>query len=214
MTSIIKKIVLLPLLLLLFFRYSDINAGEYIGVGGHAGLQYDVGNLSGQKGADFKGQHNVILGVTLKLDRDPLFFRTGADRTLLLAKGEVLNNSIGTLESVNIQYTSIPLYAGLNFRIRDRGKFYIGFGIVYIMGSGEVKTTAEKVKINETDFGTGFLTGVQLRVGNNTRVFAEWEYISGRTKPVINTSSTNTWKDFSVDYTGHRIYIGASYYIL
>ncbi len=214
MMNRVKKTVLISLLLILVFSYSGINAGEYVGVGGHAGLQYDVGNLSGQKGADFEGQHNVILGVTLKLDRDPVFFRTGADRTILFSKGKVLNNSIGTLESVNIQYTSIPLYAGLNFRIRDRGKFFMGFGLVFIMGSGELETTTEKVKIKENDFGTGFLTGVQLRAGNNIRIIAEWEYISGRTGPVINTSTTNTWKDFSVDYTGHRIYIGASYYIL
>jgi opacity protein-like surface antigen len=214
MRNSMKKIILLPLLLLLVFDHSEMDAGEYVGIGGHAGLQYDVGNLGEQKGADFEGQHNVILGVTLKLDRDPLFFRTGADRTILFAKGKVLNNSIGTLESVNIQYTAIPMYAGLNFRIRDRGKFYIGFGLVFIIGSSELKTTAEKVKVNENDFATGFLTGVQLRVGNNIRVFAEWEYLSGRTGPVVNTSTTNTWKDFSVDYTGHRIYIGASYYVL
>ncbi len=214
MKNLVKKIILIPLLPFLISLSSGVNAGEYVGVGGYAGLQYDVGNLSGQKGADFEGQHNAIAGVIMKLDRDPLFFRTGANRTFLIAEGKVLNNSMGTLESLNIQYTSIPLYAGLNFRIRDRGKFYIGFGVAFIMGSGEVKTTNEKVKINENDFATGFMTGVQLRVGNNSRVFAEWEYLSGRTRPVINTSTTNAWKDFSVDYSGHRIYIGASYYIL
>jgi opacity protein-like surface antigen len=213
MRNTMKIIVLFPLLLLLVFIYSEIDAGEYVGIGGRAGLQYDVGNLGEQQGADYEGQHNIILGVILKLDRDPLFFRTGADRTILFAKGKVLNNSIGTLEKLNIQYTAIPLYAGLNFRIRDRGKFYIGYGFVYIMGSGKLETTAEKVTINENDFATGFLTGVQLRVGNNIRVFAEWEYLSGRTRPVINTSTTNSWKDFSVYYTGHRIYVGASYYI-
>lgn len=214
MKNVMKKIIIVPLLFLLVFVYLEVDAGEYIGIGGHVGLQYDVGNLSGQKGADFEGQHNVIPGVTLKLDRDPVFFRTGADRTILFSKGKALNNSIGTLESLNIQYTSIPMYAGLNFRIRDRGKFYIGFGIVFIMGNSELKTTAEKVKVKENDFGTGFLTGVQLRVGDTISVFAEWEYISGRTGPVINTSTTNTWKDFSIDYTGHRIYIGVSYYVI
>ncbi len=191
-----------------------IKARDFIGFGIHSGLQYDVGNLGAMNNIDYIGQHSAIAGISIKIDSTPFFFRAGADRSIMIAKGKVLNSSAGKLQELKIEYTSIPTYAGLNFKIRERGKFYIGFGDVYIVGSGKIKTTDREENINKNVFGLGILTGIQLRVGINTKVYAEWEYISAKTEPVVNISTGNSYKDFSIDFTGHRIHFGFSYYIL
>ena len=194
---------------------SKIFGGEYIGFGVHGGLHYDVGNLANE-GSDvtYEGQNNLIMGVSAKFDRDPLFMRTGADRSVVMTKGKVVNSSDGKLEQTKISYTSIPAYMGLNFRIREKGKFYMGAGLAYILGSGTVKTTDGTTRVEGNLFGLGFITGVQLRVGNAIQVYTEWEYISARTRPRVARDAANTWKDFSIDYSGHRMHLGLSYYIL
>ncbi len=205
----------LSALILAIILPRTLHSGEYIGLGIHAGFHNDVGNM-GQQGNSviYAGQFNGILGVSAKIDRDPLFIRTGADRSMVLMDGEVKDNSSGELKKTRISYTSIPLYAGINFRIRERGKFYMGMGPVYLLGNGSVHTIDEKVQIRDKIYCLGFITGVQLRVDNYIQVYAEWEYISARSAPKINTDPGQTWKDYSIDYSGHRLHLGFSYFIL
>ncbi|MCP4131230.1 MAG: outer membrane beta-barrel protein [bacterium] len=208
----IKKILIITVITLTFPTL--LWAADFIGVGAQVGFQYDVGNLESRPGIETEAQSNILLGAFVKIDRGPLFMRTGADHTFSLGAGKVLNSSAGKLSKTNIQYTSIPLYLGVNFPVRDKGKFYIGMGGTYLLGRGNVTTSAGVTTISDWAYGPGFLAGIQLRVGDSIRFFMEWEYLSAKTDPVVNIDTGSTWKDFSVDFTGHRIHLGMLYYII
>ena len=190
-------------------------ASEHIGVGWHAGYTRDMGNLSEMTGVTFRPQNNYIAGIMFKLDFQFFFLRFGVDRSVLADRGEIKDSSMGSLESLNIQFTSVPVFTGLNFPVRDRGAFFMGIGGEYIITGGDIRTTAGRTRIDTDIFGFGFISGIQIRASDSVRALLEWEYLYAKTGPVADIDSPSLGqKSFAADYTGHRIFIGILYYMI
>ncbi len=204
-------------LITLFILYAalcpSIRANDNIGLAAHLGLQYDVGNLSSLPGAQVSPQINVILGARVKTDIRFAFIQLGLEQSFLASEGEILNNSYGGLRKTSIQYLAFPLYGGLNFPLRDRGKFYIGAGGAWMIGSGYVKSTTEKKNLRKIVFSHGLTAGVQIRLTRDFGLYLDWELLYGDTGPVIDIDPAHDWKNFAVDYSGNRFHCGVFYYV-
>jgi hypothetical protein len=61
--------------------------------------------------------------------------------------------------------------------------------------------------------GYGFVTGIEFKLLSFAHVFMEWQYHDARSEAEINTEG-NTYNDYHVDFSGHRILLGAMYYLL
>lgn len=202
-----KKIIII----LLLFTASLIYAEDRFSAGITAGYQYDAGMLSEKAGVQGKVQHNVTTGLVLKLDISRLFLRTGVEYSYPFQKGKIsCSSTTGCIEETAISFIEVPVYAGANLVIRDFGAFYMGAGGSYIFGSGNVKTSSGKEKINEQLFGYGMIAGIQYEIYSNASLLFEWEYMAARTSPVASTNGT--YNDYSIDYSGQRIRIGAIYH--
>jgi opacity protein-like surface antigen len=215
-----KAIIYISLLIFLIGIYTSAFAQRYFGVGIHVGGQHDVGDLTTfYPNAQTEPQNSVIFGVAIRLSVPFFFIRTGGDASFTLNKGKVLEDqaTVGVNE-YNVQYTMLPLYAGLQFPLRDRGAFYLGGGVSYFYGTGSVKLSDNSSQdIDATAFGAGFLAGMQLHVTSSFSLYMEWMYVDARSKPVITTTGTynpKNYKDLFIDYSGHRIMIGVMYYVL
>ena len=204
---------LLTLTLLFFFVSFNLVAGEHIGIGTHFGIQHDVGSLETFPYETLKPQMNTIFGVSVKSDYKYLFLQIGIDKTFLLFSSDVTGSNTKLTKS-NIQYLSIPVYAGINFSIKDRGKFFLGIGGTYISGSGTITTTDGNLNFSTITPAYGFLTGLQISVTNDLDFTIELEYLQGSSNPVTNTNPTKTWKDFPINYNGNRYYFGFRYYAI
>ncbi|MCX8125282.1 MAG: porin family protein [Spirochaetes bacterium] len=195
-------------------------AQRYFGVGIHIGAQHDVGDLTSfYPDAQTEPQNSAIFGVALRLSVPFFFIRTGGDASFTINKGKVLENqaTVG-VSTYNVAYTMLPIYAGLQFPLQDRGAFYLGGGASYFYGTGKAKlSNGTSEDIDATAFGVGFLAGMQLHVTSSFSLYMEWMYVDARSKPVIATTGTynpNNYKDLFIDYSGHRIMIGVMYYVL
>ena len=215
-----KAIIYISLLIFLIGIHTSAFAQRYFGVGIHIGGQHDVGDLTTfYPTAQTEPQNSVIFGVAIRLSVPFFFIRTGGDASFTFDKGKVLEDqaTVGVNE-YNVQYTMLPLYAGLQFPLGDRGAFYLGGGVSYFYGTGSVKLSDNSSQdINATAFGAGFLAGMQLHVTSSFSLYMEWIYVDARSKPVITTTGTynaNNYKDLFIDYSGHRIMIGVMYYVL
>jgi opacity protein-like surface antigen len=215
-----KAIIYISLLIFLIGIHTSAFAQRYFGVGIHIGGQHDVGDLTTfYPTAQTEPQNSVIFGVAIRLSVPFFFIRTGGDASFTIDKGKVLEDqaTVGVNE-YNVQYTMLPLYAGLQFPLGDRGAFYLGGGVSYFYGTGSVKLSDNSSQdINATAFGAGFLAGMQLHVTSSFSLYMEWIYVDARSKPVITTTGTynpNNYKDLFIDYSGHRIMIGVMYYVL
>ena len=202
-----------PLLFLFFFALSaPVSAGENFGIGAFFGFYPDAGNLSSRPGIQLRPQNNLIAGILVKLDSDPIFYQLGVYRTFLANRGEVLNDSYGELKETNIQCTAIPGYFGLLLPVKKIGKMYIGTGGALMIASGEIKT-GQSEKFSSIIVGLGFKAGIQVNAGENLKFFTEWEYLIAWTRPVAETASATGQKDYSADYSGSRYYLGMMYYL-
>ncbi len=190
---------------------------EYFGVGIHVGAHHNVGNLdSYDPTMQIKPQTDILVGCAFKTNLKFFFIRAGIDTTFLFTKGEVLEPSTNgdTTAEYRIQYSQVPCFAGLNFPVQDIGEFYMGGGIAYLLATGSVKH-GTKEDISASALGYGFLCGMQLNITSFIKLYMEWEYIDARSKPMMATQpSVSTWKNMYVDFTGHRMLIGAMYYLL
>ncbi|MGB4270185.1 MAG: outer membrane beta-barrel protein [Spirochaetota bacterium] len=216
------KKVIINILLFIFLHTacSAVFAQRYFGVGIHVGGQHDVGDLTSfYPPAQTDPQNSVIFGVAIRLSIPFFFIRTGGDASFTINKGTVLEDqaTVG-VDEYNVKYTMLPLYAGLQFPLRDRGVFYLGGGVSYFYGTGSViLSSGTSEDIETTAFGTGFLAGMQLHVTSSFSLYMEWMYVDARSKPVIATTGTynaNNYKDLFIDYSGHRIMVGVMYYVL
>ncbi len=215
-----KAITYILLLIFLIGLPVSVFAQRYFGVGIHVGGQHDVGDLTSfYPDAQTDPQNSVLFGVAIRLSIPFFFIRTGGDASFTINKGKVLDNqaTVG-VDAYNVQYTMLPLYAGLQFPLRDRGAFYLGGGVSYFYGTGSVKlSSGVSEDINATAFGAGFLAGMQLYVTSSFSLYMEWVYVEARSKPVITTTGTynaSNYKDLFIDYSGHRILLGVMYYVL
>lgn len=202
-----KKIIII----LLLFTANILYAEDKLSAGGTFGYQYDAGMLSEKMGIQGKVQQNVSTGIVIKLDINRIFLRTGIEYSYPLQKGKIsYYSTTGLVEGTAISFMEAPVYAGINLVIRDLGAFYMGGGGSYIFGSGYVKTSTGKKKINEQLFGYGMIAGIQYEIYSNASLLFEWEYMAARTSPVASTSGT--YDDYSIDYSGQRIRFGAIYH--
>ena len=226
MKILTNKFTIKVIFSLIFFLSAAVAfAGEYLGLGAHIGFHPDAGNLS-QMNVQVNAQNSYMAGVIVKLDVDPFFIKTGGDFVFLSTNGGFSkNNTYGhTIKNISSKYTSIPLYAGLNFTIKERGKLYIGAGAAWILGYGEIELISDlstgatkKTEIDEKIFGIGIICGVQMQVSNSAGIFMDWEYLTAKTDPIVDSSGLYTgesFKNFSLDYTGQRFHFGFIYYAI
>jgi opacity protein-like surface antigen len=192
-----------------------LRANDVLGLGIHLGAHHNVGYVNEQDTSVLTDpQNSMLLGLALKVNAAFFFIRTGFDTTFLLNQGEVLENS-GQVEKYKLNYVAIPLFLGLRFPVKDRGEFYMGGGMAYFLGSGEVTLTSGATEdISAVNYGYGFITGVQFIVLPDVRFYMEWEYFEARSEAVLKTQTANAWDNFYIDYTGHRIILGVMYYLL
>ena len=208
----IKRIIIFSSVIIIYFT-GFLQAEDNLGIGAHLGFHHNVGNLDSQY-ADIQidPQNNYFLGFSFKTNFSFIFTRFGVDTTFLFNRGETLENS-GDITSANIHYTSMPLFVGFNYRVLDTGSFYMGPGLSYFVARGTVKTAGGSEDIDATGWGYGFITGIEYKLLSKISFYFEWEYLDGKSKPVIQ-SGTTAWDDFYVDYTGHRFILGFRYYLL
>jgi opacity protein-like surface antigen len=196
---------------------SPAAAAQYFGVGFHAGGQYDVGMLASYNPSfQTDPQNSLLLGFALKANYSFLFLRAGIDTSFVINEGKVLENSDPNdpIEEYSISYTGIPLFVGLNFPVQDVGEFYLGGGGAYFLGRGTVKYPG-KEDFEASALGYGFIAGIQLVLSPSFRLYIEWEYLDAKSEPVLNTvTAPQTWKNYYVDFTGHRFLLGLMYYVL
>ncbi len=203
----------LILMLFVFAFQVNIFAGQHIGIGTHIGIQYDVGLLEKTSYDTLSPQINYITGISIKSDYKYLFLQVGIDKSFPIVKSEIAGTTTKLIKS-NIQYISTPVYSGINFPIRDRGKFFLGLGGAYILGSGTLTTTDGITNFNSVNTVYGFITGIQISVSYSLDFIMEWEYIQGSSDPVVNTDIGKTWKNFQINYSGNRFYLGIRYYAI
>ncbi len=200
-----------------FLSAAPLGAGGTIGAGIHLGAHYDVG-MVGSYNPDFKvnPQLNFLAGFALKAGYRFLFLRTGIDTATAVNKGRVMDNAASTgstdlIQSYKITYTTIPCFAGFAFLIHDVGEFYLGGGAAYILGRGNVTSSARRSFKTEA-FGPGLIAGVQFSLTPSFRLYMEWEYIDARSGAAVNTQTAIGWKNLYADFTGHRLLLGLMYY--
>ncbi|HON78869.1 MAG TPA: outer membrane beta-barrel protein [Spirochaetota bacterium] len=193
----------------------SLRADDIFGLGIHLGAQHNVGYVGDQDSSMLTDpQNSMLLGLAVKVNASFFFIRTGFDTTFLLNQGKVVENS-SQIEKYKINYVAVPFFLGLRFPIRDRGEFYMGGGMAYFLGSGEVTlTTGATEDISSVNYGYGFITGIQFSVLPDVRFYMEWEYFDARSGAVLKTQGAYAWDNFYIDYTGHRILLGVMYYLL
>ena len=189
---------------------------DYLGVGLHAGIQHDTGNLSSYS-SDIKvfPQNSLLFGAAFRVNMSCLFIRSGVDYSMMINKGEVIDSS-ANFETYKISYVSVPSFIGLSFPVQNTGSLYIGGGIAYFLGSGRIYSTLtnQTEKIEVSGLAYGVTTGIQVNATDSVRIYLEWQYLAGKSDPKLRTSSTYDWKELYVDFTGHRLLIGAMYYLI
>ncbi|TAL39265.1 MAG: hypothetical protein EPN93_02090 [Spirochaetes bacterium] len=209
--------IVLPALIFASAFASAARAEQNFGVGIHVGAHHNVGNLDSYDPAmQIKPQTSLLLGCSFKANLGFFFMRAGVDTTFVFSKGEVLEpSSNDTVTSYEIRYSQVPVFAGLSFPVQDVGEFYMGGGGAYLLATGTVKHPA-KEEISASAIGYGFLAGMQLTLTPNVRLYMEWEYIDARSAPVLATqpAPADQWKNLYIDFTGHRILLGAMYYLI
>lgn len=211
----IKRIILY-IIIILFSLPTIGKAKEIFGIGFYLGGQHDVGTLSSYNSdIQLDPQNNYIVGFSCKVNIICIFLRTGMDTSFLISDGGVKETS-DDIESTDIQFTTIPFFAGLNFRIHDKGEFYMGAGCAYMLGRGKIETQASSSNedIDTFIWATGFIAGVGLNISSSASFYIEWEYLNGKSDSIIQTQSTNDWNNYYIDFTGHRILLGFMYYLI
>lgn len=200
---------------MLFPISGRLSAEDILGIGIHLGGHYNVGNINSQQPDILvESQTNLLLGLSLKTNFYFLFVRTGVDGTFLLNKGRVLEGS-DQIQNYKIQYMSVPGFIGLRFPLKDSGECYIGGGIAYLWSYGSVKVRGyPSYDLNSSALGYGFLCGISLSFPVYVQLYLEWQYIDARTAAVIKTQSGYDWKNFYIDFTGHRFFVGVIYYAI
>jgi len=210
-----KRLVFFHLMVLLLLP-AAANAQNYLGLGLHLGAQHNVGRLSDyNRNFEVEPQNSYLIGIAFKASYRFLFLRTGVDTSFILSRGEVLENSDPSdpVERYRLSYTQVPCFIGLNFPVQDIGEFYMGGGIAYFLGSGTV-TAASSVDIEATALGYGFISGIQILITPAVRLYMEWQYLDARSEAVANTvTGPQTWDNFYVDFSGHRMMLGLMYYV-
>ncbi len=214
-----RKYIIILTLLFIFSHIAILKAEDLfdIGFGLHIGAQHDVGNFSSNDPSlQIDPQNNYFLGFSGKTNFICFFAKFGIDTTVMINRGEVLENSSGEIESIKIHYVSIPFFLGFNYRILDVGNFYMGPGISYLLGRGRITSTTPALSedIDTSAWGLGFISGIELDLTTSTRFYFEWEYLDGRSVAVQQTQTTDNWKNYYIDFTGHRILFGIMYYVL
>ena len=191
-----------------------LRADDYLGLGAHLGFHHNVGNLDSQyAGIQIDPQNNYFLGFSFKTNFSFIFARFGVDTTFLFNRSETLESS-GDIATAKIHYTSMPLFAGFNYKVLDTGNFYMGPGFSYFVARGSVKTAAGSSEdIDATGWGYGFITGIEYKLLLKINLYFEWEYLDGKSEPVLSSGAA-AWDDFYVDFTGHRFILGFRYYLL
>lgn len=160
-------------------------------------------------------QNSILLGFSFKTNYTFLFTRFGADITFLINKGRVRENS-SEIASTDIQYLSLPLFIGCNFRILDTGNLYMGPGVSYFSARGRINSTVPTLSedISATGWGFGFITGIEYSLLLKINIYFEWEYLNGRSGSSIQSQSAHEWDDMYIDFTGHRLMLGVRYYLI
>ncbi|MFH0976323.1 MAG: outer membrane beta-barrel protein [Spirochaetota bacterium] len=216
-----KKLVFIYIFCSLICFTSALKAEEYLGIGAHVGFHHNVGNLESQdSNIQIDPQNNYFIGFSFKTNFSFLFTRFGADTTFLINRGEVLRNSgpSGNNEIIyaKIHYISIPFFLGINYKILDIGNFYMGPGVSYFSARGRITSanTSLSEDISATGWGYGFIAGIEYRLLMKLNIYFEWEYLDGKSEPVLQSGSTYNWDDFYVDFTGHRFILGIRYYLI
>ena len=215
-----KAIILTTLAIVLHIGIVTGYAQRYAGIGIHLGAHHDVGDITTfYPDAKTDPQNSILFGIAVRLSVPYFFIRTGADTSFTLNKGKVLEDEAAVgVKSYNVKYAMIPFYAGLQFPLLDKGVFYLGGGISYFYGTGNVRLSDGSSKdIDATCLGTGFLAGIQLHITSSTSLYMEWMYVDAQSDPVITTTGTlnpNGYEDLFINYGGHRIMLGVMYYVL
>lgn len=181
---------------------------ERVSAGVTAGYHYDAGNFSGKQNFDGTVQQNISAGAVFKLDFNFIFLRSGAEFSYPFIKGKYGGN----IDTTDVYFVEVPLYAGLNLPIRNFGAFYMGAGGSYIFGSGDIKTSSGKVDISEQLFGYGFIAGIESEIHNSLSFIMEWGYVSAKSSPLAVFDPTDLYDDYYIDFTGHRIRAGFLYH--
>ncbi len=191
-------------------------AEDYVGIGAHLGLHHDVGNPDSYAPfIQIDPQNNYFIGFSFKTNIAFLFARFGADTTFLINRGEVLEDS-NEIAYSKIHYISLPFFMGYNYKLLDIGNFYMGPGLSYFMARGRITSSVSGLSddINATGWGFGFIAGIEYKVSFSLDFYFEWEYLNGKSEPVLQSQSTHNWNNFYVDFSGHRFIFGIRYYLI
>lgn len=211
-----RKLLINTILVLCLYPCTA-RAEQYFGIGFHMGMQHDVGNISSYNSKlETDPQNNFIIGLAIKSNYKFLFIRTGVETTFLVNKGEVTGKNDATdqdtISEYRISYMEVPAFIGINFPVQKVGEFYMGCGMAYFLATGSITHTS-KEDISAYAFGYGFITGMQISINSIFRLYMEWNYTEARSGPIMSTTPTG-WKNFSIDFSGHRIVIGIMYYMI
>jgi hypothetical protein len=194
--------------IIIFLFIPPLSSEERVSAGLTAGYHYDAGNFSSQSGFDGTVQQNISAGAVVKIDFNYIFLRSGAEISYPFVKGDFGNN----VGKTTVSFVEAPLYAGINFFIRNYGSFYMGGGGSYIFGFGDITTSSGKVNINEQLFGYGMIAGLDLEIHSSTSFLLEWGYTVSKSSPVTPSNQLDPYDDYSVDFSGHRIRAGFLYH--
>ena len=208
--------IAISVIFLLILTISPSIAQDMLGLGVHFGLHHDVGNPSGQDpDLIYEPQNSLLLGFSFKINMYFLFLRTGFDAAFVINSSEVFETS-GNIEESSYNYIVVPAFIGIRYPLRNIGEFYMGAGVAYFMGTGKVKPVgaASSEDIDYMSSGYGFLTGIEFKFFPSIHLYMEWEYFDTRSSALLKTNPANSWKDYHADLSGHRLLIGAMYYII
>jgi opacity protein-like surface antigen len=202
----------------LIITSGPLRAQDFFGLGLHVGYHHNVGEFSSYNPSfQMVPQNNMLVGLAIKASYRFIFLRTGCETSFMLHMGEVQENTDtnDTIETTRLRYTTIPGYIGLDFPIQDIGEFYMGCGVAWFLGNGTITVNGSQKDLNAQAFGFGFITGIQLNLVYSLRLYVEWEYLEARSKPTMNTQTApQAWKNYSIDFTGHRFLLGIMYYVI
>ncbi len=211
----IKRIIILIFAVTVFL--TDIALAEdLLGIGPHIGLHHNVGNPdSRDPSIQIEPQNNYFLGFSVKGNYSFLFARLGTDTSYLINKGKILENS-SEIEYTKIYYLSFPFFIGYNFKVLDIGSLYMGPGFSYFLARGKISSSSAGLSedINATGWGYGFITGIEYKLTAKIGFYFEWEYLDGKSKPIMRSSSTLNYKDLYIDFSGHRLIFGLRYFLI
>ena len=206
--------IALSVFFLLILTVSPSFAQDMLGLGVHLGVHHDVGNPSGQDpDLIYEPQNSLLLGFSFKINMHFLFLRTGFDTAFLVNKAKVHETS-GSIESSSYKYIVVPAFIGIRYPLRNIGEFYMGAGVAYFLGTGNVTPLAgSREDVDATASGYGFITGIEFKFFPSIHLYMEWEYFDSRSEAELNTAG-ESWDNYHVDFSGHRILLGAMYYII